>query len=135
MEDDLNRLNSLSITTEAVPVKQQEQESQILEDLKGAVGPVLDQIEKEVDSDHAAIVIAAKEIKDKKGEYAGIQTFVDICGDYGIVGEALFNELVSQIGEGKPGLFNLFCEIIEAVKEECEITDDNPIPEGNYTLH
>lgn len=113
----------------------QEQESKILTELKGAVGPVIDKIEKEVDSDHAVIVIAAKELKDKKGEYAGIQTFVDICGDYGIVGEALFNELVSQIGENRPGLFNLLCEIIDAVKEELEINDDEPLPDGNTTIH
>lgn len=123
----------MSTTTEAT-VKQ-EQESKILTELKGAVGPVIDKIEKEIDSDHAVIVIAAKEIKDKKGEYAGIQTFVDICGDYGIVGEALFNELVSQINENRPGLFNLLCEIITAVKEELEITDDQPLPDGNSTLH
>lgn len=116
-------------------MKLEEQESKILSELKGAVGPVLDQIEKEIDSDHAAIIIAAKELKDKKGEYAGIQTFVDICGDYGIVGEALFNELVSQINENKPGLFNLLREVIDAVKEELELKDDEPIPEGNFTLH
>lgn len=115
-------------------MKPQLEESKILAELKAAVGPVIDQIEREVDSDHAAMVIAAKEMVDSKGEYAGIQTFVDICGDYGIVGEALFNELTSQIEEGRTGLFNLLREVVRAVEEELEIKDDAQLPEGNNTL-
>lgn len=113
----------------------EQQESKILNELKEAVGPVIDKIEHEIDSPHAAFVIAAKEMTDKKGEYSGIQTFVDICGDYGIIGEALVNELTSQIEEGKPALFNLLREVVKVVEEELELKEDEQLPEGNNTLH
>jgi hypothetical protein len=105
----------------------------VLEKLKNAVSPVLDTIEDDHEGNRAAIVLGAKEIT-VNGEYEGIQTFIDICGDYGILGEALYTELMSSIEEKKPELFQLLREVVRAIEEELELSDDEPLDEPR-TIH
>jgi hypothetical protein len=105
----------------------------VLDQLKAAVAPVMTTIEHEVEGDRAAIVIGAKELM-VNGEYTGIQTFVDICGDYGILGEALYNELLSAISENRPQLFELFRQVVRSVEEELGLKENEELPESQ-TIH
>lgn len=106
---------------------------EVIEQLRDTVAPIIDQIEKEENIPRAALVIGAREITED-GETVAIQSIVDICGDYGVLGEALYNELISGIESKKPELFQLIREVIRTIEQEMDIDTDQPY-EQERTLH
>lgn len=110
-----------------------EENDEVLVQLKDAVSPIMDKIEADVEGPRAALVIFGKELI-VDGEYSGIQTFVDCTGDLGTIGEALYNELTSQIDENNPRLFNLLREVVKTIEQEKDIPDDEALAESR-TLH
>ena len=119
-------MNSLNTLSSISGITVEEELDIILDQLKSAVSPVIDLIEKESTSERAVLVIGAKELT-VGGEYVGTQTFIDICGDYGILGEALYAELMSSIADKRPELFQLFREVIKTIENELEIDSNIPI--------
>lgn len=111
----------------------QENEDEVIANLREAVTPTMDKIEADTTNTRAALVIAGKE-NIVNGEYAGIMTFVDCVGDLGTIGEALYNELTNQIDENNPNLFNLLREVVKTIEQEKEIPDDQPL-EPQRVLH
>jgi hypothetical protein len=107
----------------------EQEQDEVLTELRDAVTPILDVIEEDAEGPRAALVIAGRELTDAEGEYSGIQTFIDCCGDYGIIGESLYSELMSQIEEDKPALFNLLREVIKTIEKELDIPEDAPLEE------
>lgn len=127
----MNNLNTLSSIS---GITVEEEIDPIIDRLKSAVGPVIDLIENETNSERAVFVIAAKELT-VGGEYVGTQTFVDICGDYGILGEALYGELMSSIADHKPQLFQLLREVIKTIENELELDSETPMDISPRVLH
>ena len=112
----------------------EEPEDIVLEQLREAVTPVIDAIDNEQDNQRAIFVLGAKEITKTNGDYEATQTFIDVCGDYGVLGEALYNELMSSIEEKRPELFELFRQVVKTIEEELELGPNDIITEQR-TLH
>lgn len=128
----MNFLNK-AVLTKGVIVN--DEKDPLLEELRGAVSPIIDRIEQDIVGNHAALVIAGKEIT-VNGEYAGIKTVVDICGDYGILGEALYSEMMEQIQTNNNStLFNLLREVVKTIEQELELAPDEPFSDEPKTFH
>lgn len=125
--DQLNKVYSHSGT------QMEESVDLILEKLKHAVGPVIDLIENETPEVRAIFVVGAKELI-VDGEYTGVQTFIDICGDYGILGEAIYGELIASIQDKKPQLFHMLRDVIKTIEEELDLDVDTPL-DSTRVLH
>lgn len=112
------------------------QEDEVLAKLKEAVDPIVEMIDQEPAGTRAAFIIAGKEMVDSaSGEYSGIQTFIDVVGDYGIIEEALYAELCDQIEKGIPDLFHSIRKVIREIETQHDIDDSDEMPIETRVLH
>ena len=63
---------------------------EVLLRLRTAVDPILTEIDNDLKSERAVLMIGAREINHNDGENVGLQTCIDIVGDYGLIQEALY---------------------------------------------
>jgi hypothetical protein len=107
-----------------------QQQDEKLKQLRDAIDPICTEIENDAESDTAVIMIGGRTIQD-----AGtIETIVDIVGDYTIIQEALFTEIMAQIEAGNADLFQAFREVVHAVEEELNLEPNEEL-EGPRIYH
>ena len=120
----------------------QENVDPVIADLSDAVRPVVDTIK---DSKTHAIFVMCIAVEDDEDEDGAptFQSFTDVSGTFGLLLEGFYQELRTQIEEGKPAMFEALRTVIQDLEEDLGITDfelEEPddgsnTPPANSRLH
>lgn len=114
--------------------KETDDNDKLLQDLSEAVDSISDKFE--ASEDHALLIIGAKYTEDE--ENPCVQTFINAAGYYGILAEALYQDLADQIENGHMALFSIIRDVIHDLEDDLGIDPDDEIDTGESektTLH
>lgn len=89
----------------------------ILERIRLAIDPLAAEVDED-NTEETAIFLLGARITSADGEEA-VQTYIDVAGDYGVIQEALYSELLDQIVNHKnSALFQAIREVVQDLEEE-----------------
>jgi hypothetical protein len=97
-------------------------DDELLNELSEVTGEIVEKFEQS--EDHAIFTLGVKLIE---GEDAGIQTYINASGYYGILAEGLYAELGDQVANGNLALFSIIRDVIRDLEEDFGIDPDEEI--------
>lgn len=108
----------------------------VLNDMADAFGSVVESME--ASKDHGVLVLGAKFIDAEGEEPEGVQTYINVAGYYGVIGEGLYQELAEQVAAKEMGLFAMIRDVVRDIEDTFEIGRDDELEIGEddgQTLH
>jgi hypothetical protein len=103
---------------------------QFLTDLSEVTTDVIDQVDK---MDGVAVfLLGTRMVDDDEG---GLQTFINVRGEFAVLEEGLYAELSEQVQEGKLLLFAALRQVIRDIEEEYSLEDADFTPEVEVRGH
>lgn len=111
------------------------EKDEVLLRLRDAIDPILTEMDEDLEVDQAALVIGAITTVGPNGDADGLKTYIDVVGDYGLIQEAVYTELMDAINSGSPELFQALREVIKKIETDLELDDGATLPSESRTLH